>query len=249
MFTSIVGAKAVTISDSGAVTALFSFPSCQEVFIDIESLPTGMLIPRAGHNSIPTAFTVSNKAASSPWCPAAAIQFAESLTSPIFAIRAAAILVIASPTAIRPDAGALSSANGVRSPSAKASPRVVLKPISVTATSATGTCHGPTIWSRAVMPPTLRSPIVIRKLLSATDGKLSTRVIASFSLILLPSRAGSFTFSRLTVRVILGGLPSNTDSGISTASFLNSSSCTINLSSAIAWPNTANGQRSRAQIS
>ena len=46
------------------------------------------------------------------------------------------------------------SASGVRSPIANASPRQVSKPISVTATSATGTCHGPTIWSRAVRPPT-----------------------------------------------------------------------------------------------
>ena len=166
--------------------------------------------------------------------------------SPIFSMRAAAILVIASPTAIRPEAGAFNTASGVRSPKAKASPNAVLKPIKVTATSATGTCHGPTIWSRAVKPPTVRSPMLIRKVLSATEGKRSVRSIASLRFILLTSNAGSFTPSRFTLRVILGGLPNSTDNGISTALLLNSSSCTINWSSAIARPNTANGQRSRS---
>ena len=56
------------------------------VFIDSESLPTGMLMPSCGHSSMPTARTVSNSAASSPGWPAAAIQLADSLTSPSFAI-------------------------------------------------------------------------------------------------------------------------------------------------------------------
>ena len=59
------------------------------------------------------------------------------------------MLVIASATAMRPDAGASISASGVRSPIAIASPAWPRKSISVTATSATGTCHGPTIGSRA----------------------------------------------------------------------------------------------------
>ena len=136
--------------------------------------------------------------------------------SPILSMRAAAILVIASPTAMRPDAGAFTSASGVRSPIANASPRFVLKPISVTATSATGTCHGPTIWSRAVMPPTVRSPMLIRKVLFATDGKRSTRSIASRKSICPVSQAVSRGVSRVTLRVIFGGLPSSTDSGMST---------------------------------
>ena len=53
------------------------------------------------------------------------------------------MLVIASPTAMRPEAGASISASGVRSPIAMASPAYPSKSISVTATSATGTCHGP----------------------------------------------------------------------------------------------------------
>ena len=116
------GAKAETISDSGAVTAFSPSPSCHVVRIDIESLPTGMLMPSAGHSSIATARTVSKSAASSPGCPAGAIQFADSLMSESFAMPAAAMLVIASPTAMRPDAGASISASGVRSPIAIASP-------------------------------------------------------------------------------------------------------------------------------
>jgi hypothetical protein len=136
--------------------------------------------------------------------------------SPILSMRAAAMLVIASPTAIRPEAGAFTSASGVRSPIANASPRCVLKPISVTATSATGTCHGPTIWSRAVMPPTVRSPILIRKVLFATDGRRNTRSTASLNAIWPVSQTVNRGVSRTTLRVILGGLPSNTDSGMST---------------------------------
>jgi len=51
--------RAVMTNDSGAVTA-FCSPFCSHaVRIDIESLPTGIVIPNSGHNSIPTALTVS----------------------------------------------------------------------------------------------------------------------------------------------------------------------------------------------
>ena len=124
---SATGANAETMSDSGAVTA-FASPvaaSFQVVFIDMESLPTGMETPSAGQSSMPTAFTVSKSDASSPGCPAAHIQLAESLMSPMAAIEAAAMFVIASPTAMRPDAGPSMRASGVRSPMAMASPRNV----------------------------------------------------------------------------------------------------------------------------
>ena len=78
--------------------------------------------PIATQVSIATARTVSYSAASSPGCPAGAIQLAESFTSPRSRMPAAARLVIASPTAMRPDAGASMSASGVRSPMAIASP-------------------------------------------------------------------------------------------------------------------------------
>ena len=80
---------------------------------------------------------------------------------------------------MRPDAGALTTASGVRSPIEKASPAYSPKPSSVVAQSATGTCQGPTIWSREQRPPTVRSPIVIRNVLSATAGARSTRSTAS----------------------------------------------------------------------
>ena len=123
LFTSDTGANAVTISDTGERTAL-STPSFQRVCIESESLPTGIEIPNAGHNSIPTALTVSYSLASSPATPHAAIQLAEILIWLIASIGAAAILVIASAIAMRPDAGASSTASGVRSPIAIASPSV-----------------------------------------------------------------------------------------------------------------------------
>ncbi|MNP78530.1 hypothetical protein D3C76_1761660 [compost metagenome] len=88
----------------------------------MESLPTGMVMPSSGHSSMPTARTVSNRRASSPGWPAAAIQLAESLMSESFSIFDAARLVTVSPMAMRPAAAASSSASGVRSPMAMASP-------------------------------------------------------------------------------------------------------------------------------
>ena len=51
--------KADTISDTGAVTWRACPPSLQRVRIDKLSLPTGTLMPKAGHSSMPTARTVS----------------------------------------------------------------------------------------------------------------------------------------------------------------------------------------------
>ena len=121
----------------------------------------------------------------------------------------------------------------------------------VTATSATGTCHGPTIWSRAVIPPTVRSPILMRKVLSATDGKCNTRYAASFSSNPAGSNGDNDLVRWVTSRVIFGGLPSNTSSSISTGSGLspNNGSITESCCCLVATPTTANGQRSRSQTS
>lgn len=113
------------ISDTGDTTSFATPCSSHFVFIDSESLPTGMPIPSAGHSSMPIAFTVSNSAASSPAVPHAAIQFADSFSLSSDAIGALAMFVIASPTAMRPDAGASITASGVRSAIVIASP---LKP-------------------------------------------------------------------------------------------------------------------------
>ena len=82
----------------------------------MESLPTGMLIPNAGQNSMPAACTASYNATSSPGWPAAAIQLAESLISSISRIRAAAMFVIASPIAMRAEAAESIKATGVARP-------------------------------------------------------------------------------------------------------------------------------------
>ena len=120
--TSPTGANAETISDTGATTDLRVAPSLHTVFIDSESLPTGMAMPSAGHSSSPTACTVAYSAASSPGSPQAAIQLADSLTFDSEPMSAARMLVSASATASRPEAGASSTATGVRSPMAMASP-------------------------------------------------------------------------------------------------------------------------------
>ena len=91
------------------------------VRMDKLSLPTGIEMPRAGHSSMPTAFTVSYSAASSPGSPQAAIQLADSLTRGS-SMGAASKLVMASATAMRPEAAAFNEANGVRSPMLMASP-------------------------------------------------------------------------------------------------------------------------------
>ncbi len=110
------------ISETGATTSFATPRSSHLVRIDSESLPTGMLMPSAGHSSMPIALTVSYSAASSPGAPQAAIQLADSFSLSSDAIGAAAMFVIASPTAMRPDAGALMTASGVRSAIVIASP-------------------------------------------------------------------------------------------------------------------------------
>ena len=164
------------------------------VVMDSESFPTGIEMPRAGQSSIATASTASNRFASSPGSPQAAIQFADSTTRSRLATSAAATFVSASATAILAAARGSSSASGARSPIATASPVKPRKPLNVTAQSATGTCHGPTIWSRATSPPTLRSPMVTRNDLSATAGMRSTR-----------SRAGPISIPRVSNRPRTGG--------------------------------------------
>jgi hypothetical protein len=57
--TSRTGAKADTMSDTGAVTAFATPFSLHVVRMDMESLPTGMAMPRRTQVSIATARTVS----------------------------------------------------------------------------------------------------------------------------------------------------------------------------------------------
>ena len=142
---SSTGANADTTSETGETTLRVTEPSRQVVLMDSESFPTGIEMPSAGQSSIATASTASTRFASSPGSPQAAIQFADSTTRSMLATSAEAMFVSASATAIRAAARASSNASGVRSPIAIASPAQVSKPLSVTAQSATGTCHGPTI--------------------------------------------------------------------------------------------------------
>ena len=243
--TSVTGAKAETISDTGANICLSPPSSLQTVFIDSESLPTGMAIPSSGHSSIPTVRTVSNRFASCPGSPAAAIQFAERRMSEIFPIAAQAILQTASAMAMRPEAGPSITARGVRSPIAIASPLLPWNPLRVTAASATGTCHGPTIWSRVTRPPTERSPMVIRNDLLATAGKRRMRRRVSLQAYDAGSKSSPANICLRTSRNKRGILPSKTSSGISTGSSPSHSSDSFIWRLSVAWPRTAKGQRSR----
>ncbi len=233
--------------DSGPTTALAAPPSCHVVRIDIESLPTGIPTPSRGQRSRATAFTVSKRAASSPGDPAAAIQLAESLTRDSDSTGAAARLVRASATAMRPEAGPSRTARGERSPIAKASPEWPSNDSSVVAQSATGTCQGPTIGSREQRPPTVRSPIVTRNVLSATVGWRRTRRTASARSMPSAEKGGRAGRRRFTSRVIRGGLPRSAGRSMSTGVLPNSGSCTSRWWSSVATPTTANGQRSRSQ--
>ena len=157
------------------------------------------------------------------------------------------MLVIASPTAMRPEAGASSRASTGRSPMLMASPVVASKPVAVTAQSATGTCQGPTIWSRTVRPPTVRSPMVMRKFLLATAGRRSTRSAASTQFRPLIFSGSSSGFWRSLLRCMRGGLPNSTGIGMSTGRLPSRPSSTTSCCSAVAVPTTAIGQRSRLQ--
>src|SRR5690606_22564544 len=134
----------VTTRDTGAITSRDSSFSVHAVRMDSESLPTGMARSSCWHHWL-TASTVSYRAASCPSTPQAAIQLADSLIFLSDWTSEATKLVSASTTAIRPEAGASSTASGLFSPMAMASPRTDSKSDNVTAQSATGTCQGPTI--------------------------------------------------------------------------------------------------------
>lgn len=119
------------------------------------------------------------------------------------------------------------------------------------AQSATGTCHGPTIWSRTDVPPTVRSPIVIRNDLLATVGCLSTSTAIADSAMPVTSTGARWVWTRVTSRCMRGGLPSSTSIGMSTgyaSAPVACSSKSCSWSSSVATPTTENGQRSRAQI-
>ena len=57
--TSAIDANALTIKLTGEVTLWVASPSRHWVRMDKLSLPTGIEMPKAGHNSSPTACTVS----------------------------------------------------------------------------------------------------------------------------------------------------------------------------------------------
>ena len=97
-------------------------------------------------------------------------------------------------------------------------------------------------------PPTVRSPIVTRNVLSATEGTCSTRYAASLIDTRCRSSGGSVRARCATSRIIRGGLPSSTSRSMSTGVV---AEVRIrddeSIAGLIARPTTANGQRSRSQ--
>src|SRR5215831_13797495 len=89
--TSLTVPNAVATSVTGDATVL---PS-HLVDIDIESFPTGIAMPSVTHRSL-AAFTAAYRRASSPACPAAAIQLQLSFTFDSAPTGAPARFVIAS---------------------------------------------------------------------------------------------------------------------------------------------------------
>ena len=129
---------------------------------------------------------------------------------------ALAMLVIASPTARRAEAAASSSATGVRSPMAIASPVKTSKLVAVTAASATGTCQGPTIWSRADEAVDRAVADGDEEGLVGHGGQAQHARDGLAQVDAARSRtAAARRGARLTSRTILGGLPSSTASGMS----------------------------------
>ena len=124
----LTGANAVILRDKGPLTSTCSPSSHHFMDIDMESFPTGMPMPKAGHNSIPIACTASYRLEPSPAFEAAHIQLALSFTRERLSTEAAARLVRASATASLAEAAAFNKATGGRSPIAIASPVATSKP-------------------------------------------------------------------------------------------------------------------------
>ena len=161
------------------------------------------------------------------------------------------MLVITSPTAMRAEHAASITASGVLSPIAIASPHNDEYAPSVTAQSATGTCHGPTIWSCTTIPVMLRSPIVIRNDFEAIAGNRSSRSTASAMVTPARLSGSAAIFVRVNARSIFGGFPKRTCSGRSIAFAASSdvaSALSVRCGSCCAVPITANGHRSRSQM-
>ena len=157
------------------------------------------------------------------------------------------MLAMASAMARRAEAGASTTATGGRSPRARASPAKPSKDAAATAQSATGVCQGPTIWSCATSPDTLRSAMVTRKRLSATAGSCSVRAMASSSSTGPRSEAPGSLFADAARNARPGGWPRSIPKGRSMGLVWFSWSVTTSRPVSLVAPRTAQGARSRRQ--
>ena len=92
----------------------------------------------------------------------------------------------------------------------------------------------------------MRSPIVIRNVLSAMVGRRSRRSAASRASMPAVSNGRRATSTWVAVRVMRGGFPSNTDSGMSIGWSAEMGVVDDQLAVVGGVPTTAYGQRSRA---
>jgi hypothetical protein len=172
-------------------------------------------MPSAGHSSMPTARTVSYSAASSPARRRRPSSWRDSLTRDS-SIGAASRLVMASATAMRPEAGASSAASGVRSPMAMASPA---KPGEVGQRDrAVGHRHLPGADHLVAVVQAAHRAVADGDQ-EALAGHRRVAQHGDRHLLQLRRRSGpaarNSRATRCTSRCILGGLPSSTSIGMS----------------------------------
>mmetsp|Transcript_1434 Transcript_1434/g.4268 ORF Transcript_1434/g.4268 Transcript_1434/m.4268 type:complete len:293 (+) Transcript_1434:630-1508(+) len=184
---------------------------------------------------------------------AAYIQFTLALISGREVTAAQVRLVSASPSARRAIAAGLMSPLYGCSPMAVASPVRPKWDCACTATSATGSCRGPTHCCCATRPVTQRSTLVVRNRLLPTAGSRSTLSSASSTYVPSGSERGWPGDSgwRWNLKVLLGILPSTFSRSRSTgmgSSGGASGSRSVMRPLPLMLPSTCMLQRSRAQM-
>src|SRR5690606_5310000 len=156
-FTSLQLAAAEIITVPGAITS----ESLYFCFIERESFPVGILIPRSMAKS-ETAFTASYRRASSPSLLHGHIQLADKLTLfRLFCSAAHTIVVKASGIAIlEPAVASISATNGA-CPIDVATPSVPEKSSAITPQLFKGSCNCPAVCCFATLPVTQRSTLLV----------------------------------------------------------------------------------------
>ena len=163
--------KAESIKLTGLSTCLIDLFWDHDVFIERESFPTGIVISKYWQRS-DTFLTALYRPSISFLFFDDAIQLADIFILDKSLIWLLEIFVITSPKDISADASGLEIAIIGLSPIVKTWPFLDPMLEDVMPILETGTWCGPIIWSRDTNPVTDLSPIVIKKLLSETEGSI-----------------------------------------------------------------------------